>query len=218
MEGGEISGNKTSGVGGGVYVINGTFTMNSGTISDNQASDEGGGVYIDNGSTATMSGGSITDNQATNGGGVSTNRTGVIFAMSGGSITGNDADMCGKDVNIGSWSSTQIGRLRLSGSAQVGTVALWAWDMVPSRSVIELPSTFTGSVAMLNLGLLANVNNTPVDQVKNFWANQQVIISASGTVDVSKFALGRFYYHNTIQSEAISPAYQLNTEGKLVAN
>jgi hypothetical protein len=65
MNGGTISDNRaSSGSGGGVYVLSGTFTMNNGNIINNRALGEpsyGGGVYISSG-TFTMNGGSISGN------------------------------------------------------------------------------------------------------------------------------------------------------------
>ncbi|MBR3315146.1 MAG: hypothetical protein IKG18_13550 [Atopobiaceae bacterium] len=38
--------NKATGNGGGVYVENGTFTMNAGIITGNTSERDGGGVYV----------------------------------------------------------------------------------------------------------------------------------------------------------------------------
>jgi hypothetical protein len=84
----------------GVYVHNGTFTMNGGEISGNTASHTSsfsspfsvGGVYVDNG-TFTMNGGEISDNTAVNPsssiGGVYVNNG--TFTMNGGKISDNTA-------------------------------------------------------------------------------------------------------------------------------
>ena len=60
MEGGEISGNSTTGSnqGGGV-LVEGTFNMSGGTIKDNTSASHGGGVAVNNG-TFNMTGGTIT--------------------------------------------------------------------------------------------------------------------------------------------------------------
>jgi len=89
------------GGGGGVYINNGTFTMNGGEISDNTASSDhysgsGGGVYINNG-TFTMNGGEISGNTAFSsstsfsgsGGGVYISNG--TFTMNGGEISSNTA-------------------------------------------------------------------------------------------------------------------------------
>jgi hypothetical protein len=98
MSDGTISGNTASyyngnGVGGGVSVADGAFTMGGGTISGNTAS-YGGGVYIDNG-TFTMNSGTISGNMA-GGGGYSGNGGGVYveggeFWLNGGTVYGKGA-------------------------------------------------------------------------------------------------------------------------------
>ena len=67
-----ISGNTVKFYGGGVYVTDGTFTMESGTItgnnvlgSDKRLYSSGGGVYV-NTATFNMTGGSITGNNIAN--------------------------------------------------------------------------------------------------------------------------------------------------------
>ena len=93
-EGSAITGNtNTFGRGGGVYIGEGTFTMNGGTISGNTAGGSygnGGGVFMENG-TFTMKGGTISGNAASsNGGGVYLN--GGNFTKTGGTITGYTSD------------------------------------------------------------------------------------------------------------------------------
>ena len=89
VTGGIITGgNDTSNYGGGVYVSDGSFTMNGGTITGNTASN-GGGVYVAQNGTFTLSGGTITNNTASNtGGGVYSNST---FTMTDGTISLNTA-------------------------------------------------------------------------------------------------------------------------------
>ncbi|GHV76874.1 hypothetical protein AGMMS49942_16950 [Spirochaetia bacterium] len=89
MHGGTITGNT----GGGVFVVDGTFTMKGGEISGNTATG-GGGVGIAGG-TFTMSGGEISGNTATGGGGVGIE--GGTFTKTGGTISGNTAGI-GKEV------------------------------------------------------------------------------------------------------------------------
>ena len=89
MEGGTITGNNAT-YGGGVRVDSGEFTMKDGTISDNNATELGGGVCVIDGSftmsdTATIQGNTAT----THGGGVYVN--GGNFEMIGGTIGGTDA-------------------------------------------------------------------------------------------------------------------------------
>jgi hypothetical protein len=93
MEGGLISGNKTTdgsaGKGGGVYVSEyGNFTMTGGTVSDNESGNDGGGVYVTGSVSATGSakiqngrigGENIGDgNKAKYGGGVYVGASGTL--------------------------------------------------------------------------------------------------------------------------------------------
>jgi uncharacterized repeat protein (TIGR02543 family) len=98
LKNGTITGNTSSGNGGGVYVSGSTFTMSGGEISGNTAS-QGGGVYVTgSGSTFTMNGGEISGNTASGsssyGGGVYVASSGS-FTMSGGEISGNTANSGG---------------------------------------------------------------------------------------------------------------------------
>ena len=98
MEGGNIAGNTSAkGDGGGVYVNNGNnFTMNGGTITGNSAMDYRGGYGggVCSYSDFIMNDGSIADNTATHSGGGVCLWYGT-FTMNGGSITGNHATHSG---------------------------------------------------------------------------------------------------------------------------
>ena len=70
-----------------------SFTMNGGTITGCRTSESGGGVYVCNSARFTMNGGTITDNNArNNGGGVFNNGT---LVLTGGAIIGNRAEFKG---------------------------------------------------------------------------------------------------------------------------
>ena len=74
--------------GGGVYVYS-RFTLQGGNITGNKTTNSGGGVSIRNYSTFYMQGGSVADNEAAvSGGGVCALLNGNFY-MSGGSVTGN---------------------------------------------------------------------------------------------------------------------------------
>ena len=87
--------------GGGVFVRNGTFTMEGGNIAGNtSAKGDGGGVYVNNGNNFTMNGGTITGNSAMDyrggyGGGVCSYSD---FIMNDGSIAYNTATHSGGGV------------------------------------------------------------------------------------------------------------------------
>lgn len=92
-----ISGNSTTGVGGGIALFTdsygtGSLKMSSGIIENNTAGTEGGGFW---GSNFTMTGGTIQNNNAgTVAGGVLVNETGAC-SMSGGTITNNTSTYSG---------------------------------------------------------------------------------------------------------------------------
>jgi hypothetical protein len=112
MNGGIISGNTAYSGGGGVYVSGGTFTMNTGIISGNTTS-YGGGVHV-SGGTFTMNGGTISGNTAYSYGGGVYALSGGAFAMSGGEISGNAA-YSGGGVCVDSGTFT-MGGGKLSGN------------------------------------------------------------------------------------------------------
>lgn len=92
-----ISGNSTTGVGGGIALFTdsygtGSLKMSSGIIENNTAGTEGGGFW---GSNFTMTGGTIQNNNAgTVAGGVLVNGAGAC-SMSGGTITNNTSTYSG---------------------------------------------------------------------------------------------------------------------------
>jgi hypothetical protein len=111
MTGGEISGNTVStsyGVGGGVVVVDGSFTMSGGEITGNAASTmygSGGGVYVASVNTSTiftMSGGEISGNSAPYGGGVYIySSAGSSFSKTGGTIYGSNGGDLKNTANTG---------------------------------------------------------------------------------------------------------------------
>ena len=83
--------------GGGVYIYDGTLTMNDGVVIYNcrpRPHNDGGGVYCEY-STFVMNGGEISGNTASKGGGVYCEE-GSTFVMNGGEISGNT----GGGVNV----------------------------------------------------------------------------------------------------------------------
>jgi uncharacterized protein YjdB len=132
MTDGIISSNRANN-GGGVYVHNvGTFTMRNSEISDNRATVEGGGVYLASATTAPtpggtfiMEGGTIgkktaTDkgNEAARGGGVYTSGN---FDMSGNSeISGNKATNGGGIYSLGGKTEMRNGEINENTATEKG--------------------------------------------------------------------------------------------------
>ncbi len=83
--------------GGGVYVDDGSLTLESGSITGNNAGKNGGGVYVGKDGTFTMNGGAVANNTTGNSGGgvylnteLSAQNDGEAkFVMNGGEISGN---------------------------------------------------------------------------------------------------------------------------------
>jgi hypothetical protein len=98
MKGGIISLNRsqisTSGGGGGVYVNDGSFTVETGAeISKNTAVSHGGGVHVNKGTFTMEPNTEISGNEATySGGGVYLGYGTIAFNMNGGKISGNHAN------------------------------------------------------------------------------------------------------------------------------
>ena len=105
MTGGELSYNKASEDGGGIFIESSALfkmksgEMTGGEVSYNKASEDGGGVGIfGNNSSFEMTGGTISENSASKGGGVYVEG---FFRMKGDAIvtipTGADGDIAGKN-------------------------------------------------------------------------------------------------------------------------
>jgi hypothetical protein len=89
-ENAEISGNVSTGNGGGAYVNEGLAMSGNAKIINNTAEGNGGGVYIDGGSITISDNALISGNTAKEGGGIYLNRGSLT--MEGGEISGNKAE------------------------------------------------------------------------------------------------------------------------------
>ena len=159
--------------GGGVYVLpDGTFSLFGGEISGNKAdgtgggndTGNGGGVYVMKGGDVTMSGGTISGNTAKgtgsgsntgNGGGVYVDDQGSTFTMSGGTISENRADGNGDGVYVG-------------GTFNVDTTGTADSVYLPQGRVITvIQQQFTGKISGIvsenrNIGTRIVSFNSPV--------------------------------------------------------
>ena len=130
MNGGTVSYNAMdSGVGAGVSMDDGSFTLNDGVISHNTVNDKdsgGGGVYI-GGGLFQMNGGEISYNSARDGrgGGVCVNpgHGDVTFNMAGGTISSNTALIAG-GVNLTQTKTNAV--FHMTGGSIVNNVATGA--------------------------------------------------------------------------------------------
>lgn len=110
LEGGEISGNKSTQNGGGIYATNASDTyvyIKGGKVCNNSADINGGGIYMYNG-YLYVDGGEISDNKAVDGGGVYwSSRDAGCFT--GGKITGNKASGEGGGIYGADWGEIYLG-------------------------------------------------------------------------------------------------------------
>ena len=121
MNGGTISGNDSTDLGGGVYLWSGSFTMNGGEISGNTA-DYGAGVYMVEVSglvnkvmtkypaTFTMNGGTIKGNTARESGGGVTVRCGS-FTMNDSALIEDNSAKNGAGVFVETYDSERTDTL-----------------------------------------------------------------------------------------------------------
>lgn len=161
---GKLSGGKATGLGGGVYLVNGAaFNMYGGTIENCTSTGNGAGVAVNNGSF-TMTGGTIYGCTTTaSGGGVNVEKG--TFTMTAGSLSGNKANE-GGNLRIGKNGSvelkenallengsaknggniTMFGKLYIFGNAKIigGTATNYG-------SAINLFSNYDDAVCLLNM-------------------------------------------------------------------
>ena len=140
MDGGSISGNRSTDA-GGVFLQNARMELSKGSLFENTANNQGGGAVVDKGGTLVMQGGGISNNDASTGGGVMVAKDGTLelktemlsfntadtaggvavgpggaFVMSGGSVWGNKARF-GDGGGVYSWQGAVV---RMSGGS-IGT-------------------------------------------------------------------------------------------------
>jgi hypothetical protein len=122
MQAGSLfTGNTTPFAGGGVYVYQGTFTMNGGAVSGNAAVTSsysyGGGVYVGSNGTFNVNEGTVSGNTSSYyGGGVYVGSNG-IFAMSGGAVSGNTSSSDSDSSHSGGVHVGYDGTFNMSGGA-----------------------------------------------------------------------------------------------------
>ena len=135
------AGDHKSGIGGGVNVGEGTFTMNGGTVSGNAAQKDGksstgrgGGVYIYSNSTFNFSGGTVSENTAYDGAGIFVYEGSSTLTMSGGNLIKNNASHNGGGIYINEGSGTTVsggvigGKTAEQSGGKTGTADSPVWD------------------------------------------------------------------------------------------
>jgi hypothetical protein len=132
-DGSTITGGNSSGVGGGVYVYRGTFTMFGGTISGNETTANGGGVFVISG-TFTMSGGAAISGNVARGSG---NSGGGGVFLNGGTFTMNDGTISNNTTDYGG------GVLVASGTFTMNDGTISDNEASTSGGGVRVDSTFT---------------------------------------------------------------------------
>lgn len=183
LNGGNISLNKTNGLGGGVFNKEGnaTFEMNGGAILENVAAYAGGGVCNKN--TFTMTGGLIDQNEAAGneyGGGGLYNDDNSTFVMAGGTISNNIGDLGGAIQNFGIATiyggniEGNTARLNGNGIFQNGTMNFSGNPVFGTNDVVYL---FSDKV-ITKTGDIDNAVLVPV-KVQNEFNGRDILVSST---------------------------------------
>ena len=152
MTGGKISENTSSidGEGGGVYVEDGTFTMeNDALISKNTSCGNGGGIFA-KGGIITINGGSISENIFSNdgygGGGIYLTDT-ALLTMTGGKISNNypeDYDLSNDTFGGGVYVSS--GTFKMEGGEISNNYGFYGGGVATDGSFSMSGGTISGNI------------------------------------------------------------------------
>ena len=187
--------------GGGVYLNNGTFTMNGGEISGNTATTTGGGVYSNY--SFTMKGGKISGNSTTNtasnsgnGGGVYMTSSASNFSMNNSSeISGNTATGNGGGVyiNSGNFTISDSGKISGNNAKSGGGVFVNDAGSIFTMSGGEISSdnntTNSGGGVYINNGKF-DMSGGKISGNTTTASGGGVYVAASGTFDMSGGTIG----------------------------
>jgi uncharacterized repeat protein (TIGR01451 family) len=135
--------------GGGVYVYWGSATLSESPVIRNSAVYSGGGVFVNDGSgTLNVSGGEVGSNSADYGGGVYVNQGSAT--LSGGQILSNSAGVNGGGVYVGQVTAafTQTGASLIAHNTANGA---GLWDGGGGVYVDEGSATLNGTQVVSNL-------------------------------------------------------------------
>jgi hypothetical protein len=180
-----ITGNSSTGDGGGVYVNNGTLSMSGGSVSGNFSGSAGGGVYVNNG-TLSMSGGSVSGNSSDSGGGGVLSNYGTI-SMSGGSVSGNSSDSGGgvfSNNGTMSMSGGSVSDNNSSGNSGGVYVQYGAMSMSGGSVSGNTASNFGGGMCVYGSGTL-NMSGGSVSGNNSSGSGGGVYVFENGTMGMS---------------------------------
>jgi len=116
MNGGEISGNSSTGIGGAIRMVSScNFTMNGGEMNNNKAAGDGGAIWGYGSSTYNFNGGSMSNNESAGTGGAMYTGTYSVINISG------DFELCNnKGANTGAIRLTDHTSMNMTGGIVSG--------------------------------------------------------------------------------------------------
>jgi hypothetical protein len=218
MKGGEISGNSTSGMGGGVYAeafdfTNLTFVLEDGIISGNSADNGPGGVALRYG-TAIMKGGQITGNTGYSGGVELYN---CRLTMEGGTISGNTGTTGLHGLVV---EGTVYTTFTIKGSARVDRILLTRTSVANSFRFIAIAGPFSGTDLVGTSDIFTRMGyNT---DIPDGWVGKPILTLdaaySSGSLAAlkSRFALGNWIQATSYVTTPIT-GYSIANDGTLTA-
>ena len=178
----EINGNSSQNDGAGVMVSCGTFTMHGGKISGNKATGMGGGVYIRRGGQFIMNGGEICGNKSdTIGGGISLeagdyNSWVPRVQLNAGKVSGNTMNGNSNDLAITDKEYGHIDRyLYISNDATIGNKAVYfqtnSKTVTPAEDSLDIKLGNASPTSVAALSGKANANGWSAP-LATFWAQR----------------------------------------------
>jgi uncharacterized repeat protein (TIGR02543 family) len=211
--GSKITGHTTSSANGAVYVNGETsaFIMEGGEISGNRSTYNNtdvvpvGGVYL-NGSVMVMIGGEISGNTSSSAasnatGGVYVGENTATFIMIGGTISGNSSAYTSAN-NPADLDIHELATFNLSGNAIIGALMLFKYDNPAGTASISLDGSYTGSVASINLR-----RNVAIGTAISEWTNAILVKGLGYTPtasDIGRFTLGKFICNTSADNRPIT--------------
>ena len=189
INGGEVSENRSVDPslfgGGGLYVFQGSATMNGGEISLNTALNDGGALEIgDPGGRFSLAGGTIFNNSAGNMGGALYNAEGTL-TISGGTIHSNDSTNGGGGIATGENSNSTIANSAILTNTTVGATQGGGINNAGTLTMtnVTVSGNGAGSGAGLYISSTASISGTAV--LTNVTISENSATNNGGGIDNS---------------------------------
>ncbi len=183
-----ISGNSTSGQGGGIYTASGVVIDTGTIISNNTATGDGGGIWTNTSDTNTWSNVTFTGNHSSgNGGGIHVDAFGGPVNISFSRITGNTATGTGHDLDNSTNMSNPPGTAVTAQNNWWGTNTPGSPGISPSTSICPAAGFQICFAPYLVLGLTANPTTVKINTTSQLTAS---FLTDSGLNPVAASDLG----------------------------